>query len=99
MLLSAVKWLAFLWGALAAGVMCYYAVHWFPYATDIRYNEMAMGFAIGAFYGWPSWLSLPAFAVLQRKELPRWQILLLVAPVLVAVVLYVAAQLLARGAL
>jgi hypothetical protein len=96
-LLSAIKWLAFLWGTLALGVMGYYAVRWFPHAADVRYNEMAMGFAIGAFYGWPSWLVLPAFAVAQRRELPRWQLFLLVAPVFLAFALYVVGQSLARG--
>ena len=99
MVLSAIKWLAFLCGTLALTVMCYYAVRWFPHAADVRYNEMAMGFAIGAFYGWPSWLALPAVAVAKRKELPHWQIFLLVAPVLLALALYVVGQSLARGAL
>jgi hypothetical protein len=99
MLLAIIKWLAFVWGALALGVMCYYAVRWFPHAEDVRYNEMAMGFTMGALYGLPSWLTLPAFAVARRRELPRWQTLLLVAPVLAAFALYAAAQLLARGVL
>ena len=99
MLLSAIKWLAFVWGVLAAAAMCYYAVRWFPHTTDIRYNEMALGFTLGAFYGWPAWLALPAFVAAQRKELPRWQSLLLVAPVVIAAALYVAGQLLARGVL
>lgn len=93
------RWLVFLWGALAASIMCYYAVRWFPHVGDVRYNEMAMGFAIGAFYGWPSWLALPVFAIAQRKELPRWQLFLLLVPVLVALVLYTLGQSLARSAL
>ena len=68
MILSIIKWLAFVWGTLAVSVMCYYAAIWFPHATDMRYNEMAIGFTMGAFYGCPSWLALPAYAVAQRKE-------------------------------
>lgn len=97
MLLSAIKWLVFLWGAFAVGVMCYYAIRWFPHVADVRHNEMALGFAIAAFYGWPSWLALPAFAVAQRKESPRWQSWLVVAPVILALVLYVVGQALVLG--
>lgn len=96
MLLSAIKWLALLWGTLAAGAMCFYAVRWFPRAADVRYNEMAMGFAIAGVYGWPAWLALPAIAVTQRRLLPRSQIFLLVSPVLLAGTLYIASQVLAR---
>jgi hypothetical protein len=99
MVLSAIKWLAFLWGALPVGVMCYHAVRWFPYAADVRYNEMGMGLAIAAVYGWPSWLAIPAIAFAQRRELPRWQIMLLLSPVLAAGALYLSGQLLARGIL
>ena len=97
MLFSIIKWVAFVWETLAVSVMYYFATIWLPHAPDSRYNEMAIGFTCGAFYGWPSWLALPAFAVAQRKELPRWQVMLFAAPVCLAVALYVFAYLLARG--
>jgi hypothetical protein len=79
--------------------MVYYASRWFPHAPDIRYNEMQLGFVIGAFYGWPSWLMLPIFAVFHRKSLPKWHIAMLLAPVALAVSLYVVARNLAAGGL
>jgi hypothetical protein len=95
MFLSAIKWLSFAWGCLAVAVMGYYAARWFPYAPNLRANEL--GIMIGAFYGWPSWLALPAIAYTQRRDLPGWQIALLVSPVLVAVALYATAWFLTSG--
>jgi len=99
MALLALRWIAFVWGCLALGVMAYYALRWFPHARDIRYNEMALGFMLGAFYGWPSWLTLPIFAVAQRNSLPRWQFWLLLMPPAFAILLFAVGHVLARGGL
>lgn len=96
-MLAALRWVAFLWGCLATSVMAYYAAYWFPHAQDIRHNEMAVGFMFGALYGWPAWLALPAFVVALRKSLPRWQVVALLAPVTVAVLLYITGRMLAAG--
>jgi hypothetical protein len=91
-MLVAVRWLAFVWGCLALCVMVYYASQWLPHAHQGRSNEMALGFVIGAFYGWPAWLALPALAFLGRRSIPGWQVWSLLAPVVAAASLYIAAQ-------
>jgi hypothetical protein len=92
-MLSTVRWLAFAWGCLALCVMVYYAWQWLPQAQQGRSNEMALGFVLGAFYGWPAWLALPSLAFLGRRTVPRWQFFSLLAPAVAAACLYVAAQL------
>ena len=87
-----VRWLAFAWGCLALCVMAYYAWQWLPQAHEGRSNEMALGFVMGAFWGWPAWLALPALAFLGRRSISRWQIFALLVPVVAAASLYIAAQ-------
>ena len=89
MILALLRWTAFLWGCFAVAVMVYYAVQWFPDAGNLSQNEMAMGFAIGAFYGWPAWLSLPVFVLAQWHDLKPVHRMLLVLPVVMALLLWV----------
>lgn len=99
MVLTAIKWLAFAWGCFCVAVMIYFAQHFFPDAANIRNNEMWMGFMLGAIYGWPAWLALPAIAFVQRRERSWWQQLLMLAPLFAAIGLLITSQLLVRGVL
>lgn len=68
--------------------MVHYALLWFPNVGDPRKNEMALGFALGAFYGWPSWLSLPVFAIAQWQEHKPFLRFLFLLPVAIALALW-----------
>ncbi len=72
-MVSALRWLAFLWGLASLIVMSYCAYHWFPNAGDPNFDEMRLGFIIGAVGGVPAWLSLPLVAFVKRGLLARWQ--------------------------
>jgi hypothetical protein len=99
MVLSVVRWATLLWGCLCVAVMAHFSVRWFPHALDVRYNEMQLGFVLGAFYGWPSWLMLPLFAFFQRKSLSDWHIVMLLTPLILAAVLYFVGRHLSAGGL
>jgi hypothetical protein len=98
MLLSIFRWSMFLWGCLALCGMSYYASQSFPRIDDITANELMFGFALSALYGWPAWLSLPVLAIVSRKSLSRLKIVLLLAPVLLAALLFVISLFLSDGA-
>ena len=96
---TAKRWLFLPWGCLACAVMIHYASGWFPRVHDPRSNELQLGFALGAFYGWPAWLALPVLATVERKSLPRWHIAVLLVPPIVAVSLYTVGRSLSAGGL
>lgn len=98
MLLSVFRWSMFLWGCLALCGMCYYASQWLPRVDDITANELALGFALSSFYGWPAWLALPVLAIMSRKTLSRPKVALLLAPVAFAALLFGTSLLLSDGA-
>lgn len=78
--------------------MSYYASQWFPRIDDITANELMFGFALSVLYGWPAWLSLPVLTIVSRKSLSRLKIVLLLAPVLLAALLFVISLFLSDGA-
>jgi hypothetical protein len=91
------RWIAFLWGCLAVAVMTHYALRWFPDVGDPRKNEMAMGFAFGAFYGLPAWLSFPVFVFAQWQELKPLHRCVLLLPVALALVLWIVSWWMSRA--
>jgi len=90
------SWALLIWGACMLAIMINYAIVWFPDAPNPRLNEMGIGFAIGAFYGWPTWFFLPVLALIDRKTAPVWRTVLFCCPSVIATSMYCAAQYLAR---
>jgi len=70
-MISALRWLSFLWALAALGVMTYCAFQWFPNAGDAKFDEMRLGFVIAAFGGTPAWVVLPIIGLFQRKSLTK----------------------------
>lgn len=88
------RWLLFLWGTVMCGVMVNYARYWFPDPHNVRFNEAQMGYLLGFVYGLPSWLGLPAFAYWRRKVASIWEQSVILAPAVLALVLFAVGSLL-----
>ena len=67
-----------------AFLMAFYAISWVIQSDNPLRNEFGFGFGIGLLYGSPSWLGLPILAFVGRRELGRRKVLVVLAPVLVA---------------
>jgi hypothetical protein len=98
MLLPIFRWTMFVWGCAAFFGMAYYAVQWLPRIDDAMANELGIGFMLCAFYGWPTWLSLPVLAFASRKSMPAGTTALLLMPVVAATLLFGVSRLLAGTA-
>lgn len=98
MLLPTFRWTMFAWGCAALFGMAYYAIRWLPRIDDAMANELGIGFMLCAFYGWPAWLALPVLAFASRKSMRAGTTVLLLAPVLVATLLFCVSRLLADTA-
>lgn len=72
--------------------MVYFALQWFPYSGDIRKNEMEMGFAISAGYGFPAFVALAFLSFANWSEQQRTRRLALLAPVVLSLTLWLAAS-------
>lgn len=83
-LMTIIRWLVFVWGCLASLVMAYYAVSWVSGSDNPLRNELGIGFGMGMLYGWPAWIGLPLLAYFGRRHLGRNAVLLLLAPIVLA---------------
>lgn len=96
-MLRLLSWIAFAWGALMCGTSIYYASFWFPDPSNLRFNEAKIGYWIGLVYGWPAWLFLPAFVALRWHRLPPWERTALLAPPMLALLVFAAGSYLSQA--
>lgn len=73
MIISALRWVSFLWAVLALGAMAYFVYSWSPSATEAELKEVRLGFNLALYCGSPAWVTLPIVGLAQRASLPRWQ--------------------------
>lgn len=92
MVLTLLRRLTFVWACIASAAMIYFALQWFPDFADLPKNEMAMGFAIAAAYGFPAFVALTLLAFANWSEPRRTTRLVLLAPVALCLTLWTAAR-------
>ena len=83
------RWLAFCWLIAAVAIMGYFTWRFAVETTNPYRDELTIGHGLGAMFGAPAFIALPALMYCGRRDLGRRAMLLFAFPVVAAVLIVI----------